>query len=222
MAKKNTKTTDSMLPPEDPADWTVEDMLTQARIEAARIPERFRLKTFETFKINRDKNRSKVLQMARDYVDAFNFNDHPPEGLILKGEVGSGKTHIALAILQAIVRKGYSGLFYNMPDLLMAIRETYEQHSSTTEHELLDTLAAPDLLLLDDLGAEKPAEWVTDRLYLIVNRRYEQNKPLLITTNNDMTELARKLNDRIVSRLCEITIYCDNFPNKDYRKEHMH
>ncbi|NQU42055.1 ATP-binding protein [bacterium] len=208
--------TDAGLTPE----WQQEFML-QSRLERARIPDRFRGKNFGNFK-TANKARRDVLQAAEAYVSSFNFQNGSPKGLIMRGVVGCGKTHLAVAILQAIIAKGYTGLYYNMPDLLSDIRATYDDRSPLSEHEILLEVNEPDLLVLDDLGAEKTADWINDRLYLIVNRRYENCRPILVTTNLSMAELGEKLGERIVSRLCELSEHrFPEFPKEDFRKKHM-
>jgi DNA replication protein DnaC len=103
----------------------------------------------------------------------------------------------------------------------MDIRATYDANASLSESELLEELEGPELLVLDDLGAEKTADWVNDRLYLIVNRRYEECRPIIVTTNLGLDELTEKLGNRIVSRLCETADLWDKFPKEDYRRKHM-
>ncbi|HBF35170.1 TPA: hypothetical protein DDW35_11480, partial [Candidatus Sumerlaeota bacterium] len=167
------------------------------------------------------KQRKEMLMAARSYVDSFNFVNSAPQGLVMYGCVGCGKTHLAVAVLQSVLRKGFSGLYYNMVDLLSDIRATFSDSTSLSEHDLLEDVIAPDLLVLDDLGAEKTSEFVSDRLYLIVNRRYESNLPILVTTNLGLDELKNKVGERTVSRLCEMSDWMDAFPNEDYRKAHM-
>lgn len=202
-------------------EWQA-DFVERVRLKKARIPAFFLGKTFDSFKAQRVKERIEVLNAAKSYVSSFNFkSDAPPEGLMIEGTVGCGKTHIAVAILKEIVAKGYSGLYYNMVNLLSDIRSTYNPNSPLDESELLAEFDEPDLVVLDDLGAEKTADWVNDRLYLIVNRRYESGKPIVVTTNLSEKELIDKLGPRIVSRLCEICHRFPKFPDEDYRREHM-
>jgi DNA replication protein DnaC len=211
--------------PDVPHDLTPEwqrDFLAQRRLEAARIPVRFQSKSFESYKTERNPKRKFVLQAAEAFVSSFNFNAGPPRGLLMEGAVGCGKTHIAVAILRGVIQKGYTGLYYNMVDLLSDIRSTYGDATEASESDLLDEVNAPDLLVLDDLGAEKTSEWVNDRLYLIVNRRYESGKPVVVTTNLSLDELIRKVGERTVSRLCEICETFAPFPDEDYRRKHMH
>jgi DNA replication protein DnaC len=200
--------------------WKAE-FLERARLDQARIPVKFAGKDFDNFETKRNAKRKETVEAAKSYVNAFNFRNGAPRGLILKGTIGCGKTHVAVAILQAVIRKGYTGLYYNMVDLLSDIRATYSDSSPLDEHELLDDVNEPDLLVLDDLGAEKTSGFVNDRLYLIVNRRYECCKPMLITTNLSLAELEEKLEGRTVSRLCEMCELVETFPAEDYRKSHM-
>jgi DNA replication protein DnaC len=195
--------------------------IAQARLDRARIPRRFQNKTLDNFDTKGSRPRAKLVEDARRYIQMFGKQAEFYPGLILKGEVGCGKTHLAVAILRAIVDKGHGGLYYNMPDLLMDIRATYDANASLSESELLEELEGPELLVLDDLGAEKTADWVNDRLYLIVNRRYEECRPIIVTTNLGLDELTEKLGNRIVSRLCETADLWDKFPKEDYRRKHM-
>ena len=200
------------------------DFLGELRLENARIPPRFLGKTLENFLAERNARRKAILGDADSYVRSFNFDTAPPSSLLLRGGVGCGKTHVAVAILRAVIAKGYRGLYYNMVDLLADIRRTYSDDHAIDEAEFLDDLLAPDLLVIDDLGAEKTTEWVNDRLYLIVNRRYDAERPLLVTTNlMTIEEMEQKLGKRITSRLCEMCqLPFPEFPDEDFRKKHMH
>lgn len=206
-------------PEELSADWQGEFM-AGLRLERARIPRRFSGKLVENFETGRNAKRKTIVEASRAYINTFNAQSTP--GLLITGGVGCGKTHIAVAILQGIIRRGFSGLYYNMPDLLSDIRATYGDNSNLTETDLLDDINEPDLLVLDDLGAETAKDWVNDRLYLIVNRRYESCKPIIVTTNLDVGELTHKLGERTVSRLCEMCETFAPFPDEDYRKKNMH
>ncbi|MBI1784367.1 ATP-binding protein, partial [Candidatus Sumerlaeota bacterium] len=129
-----------------------------------------------------------------------------------------GKTHLAVAILCEIIRKGYSGLYYNSPDLLRDIRATFDENSSGNEDELLQEITEVDLLVFDDLGAEKVSDFVLDRFYLIVNKRYEGCKPIIVTSNYDEEILRARFGDRILSRLDEMCARFDRFPKQDFRR----
>ncbi len=136
------------------------------------------------------------------------------------GGVGSGKTHIAVAILRAVVERGFSGRYCNVVDLLDDLRATFEPNAPQSGMEIIDGVVAADLVVLDDLGAEAPTGWVHDRLYQIINRRYEESRPTLVTTNLTLDDLDRQVGPRITSRLCEMCQKVD-FPDQDYRKRQL-
>ena len=108
----------------------------------------------------------------RKLADAFPVVER---GLFFLGDPGVGKTHLAVAVLkQVVLTRGARGLFYDTRDLLKMIRGTYNAVVKTTELEVLRPVMEADLLVLDDLGAEKTSEWVEETLNLIVNTRYNE------------------------------------------------
>ncbi len=190
----------------------------QNRIRIAGIPPRFLSKTLATFEA-KDLARRQIKDAARSYAMSFT-----PEhgGLIMRGGVGSGKTHVAVAILKEVLGKGYFGVFWNFNDLLSHLRASYNRDAVESEDRVLAPLDRADLLVLDDLGTESVSDWVRDRLYLIINRRYESGAPTIITTNCEEAELEARVGPRIVSRLCEM---CSDpfppFPDQDWRRAMM-
>lgn len=185
--------------------------------QAARIPTKYINKSINTFD-KKMHGRKDVAARAQSFI-----KDYKPQGqgLLMLGGVGVGKTHIAVAILKEVIAKGHSGLYYNVIDLLREIRATYNNDSAVSENDLVEMSQNVDLLVLDDLGAERTTMWVLDRLYDIINKRYEEEKTIIVTTNcMNSEELLEKVGHRITSRLREM---CHKWelPEGDYRKQFM-
>ncbi len=193
----------------------------QENARSAGLPRRFAKKSLATYKAAKnDRTRQHILKAAQSYSTAFSKGEE--QGLLLRGKPGSGKTHVAVGILKEVIRRGYSAHYANFNDLLSRIRDSYREGSSQTEGELLSLVDYVDLLVLDDVGAEVTTDWVRDRLYLIINRRYENAKATIITTNCNEEELEERIGMRTASRLYEM---CSSdfppFPEQDYRKAHL-
>jgi len=105
-------------------------------------------------------------------------------GLLIIGKIGTGKTHLAVGIIkELILSKGISCLFYDYRELLKEIQNSYNATVQTTELDVLRPVVETDVLVLDELGAVKPTEWVWDTVSLILNSRYNDNRTTIITTN---------------------------------------
>jgi DNA replication protein DnaC len=177
-------------------------------IAEARIPRRYLHCDFSNF---RAYNESLVRARARagKLAEAFPVVE---QGLFLEGPPGVGKTHLAVAVLRAVItRRGARGLFYDTRDLLRVIRSTYDPVVRTTELEILRPVMEADLLVLDDIGAEKTSEWVEETLNLIVNTRYNERRTTLFTSNyedrpdvTDPDSLLFRIVFRMRSRLHEM------------------
>ena len=208
------------IPVNDPV-WQAE-FFTRQRQAAARIPARFASKTLDNYQCPvKDKWRKLLVHSARAYISGFTFKTEYPKGLLMSGPVGSGKSHLAVAILKEVIAKGYTGLYYNSPDLMRDIRATFDRGAETREDDLLEEVTTTDLLVFDDVGAERMSDFVMDRFYLIINERYEGCKPVLITTNLDEAEMESRLGKRIVSRVHEMCETFGPFPDEDWRRKKM-
>ena len=105
-------------------------------------------------------------------------------GLLLIGSIGVGKTHLAVGIMkELILNKGTACLFYDYRELLKQIQNSYNDSVQATELDVLRPVFETEVLVLDELGAVKPTEWVWDTVSLILNTRYNDNRTTLITTN---------------------------------------
>jgi len=192
-------------------------MMAGMRLRESNVPPKYMNKTLDNF-VARDKKRKELLAAARAYVESFNLQDKAKYfGLYFGAPTGAGKTHLATAILKAVILKGYTGVYCNIARLLEMLRELMFDRADYDDRGFLARCESADLLVLDDLGIETVTGWVQDRLYLLVNRRYEDMGRTIVTTNCDDATLRERVGERVESRLVEM---CNNrwlFPNEDYR-----
>jgi len=155
-------------------------------LERARIPKRYEHCSLDSYESGfRGANRSLAAAhlRARKFVDGFPV-ETAGTGLLLTGSIGVGKTHLAVGILQAlVVERGASGLFYDYRDLLKQVQNSYNNSVSATELEVLRPVFEAEVLVLDELGAAKPSDWVWDTVAHILNTRYNDRRTTIITTN---------------------------------------
>jgi DNA replication protein DnaC len=115
---------------------------------------------------------------------AHEYDPRDGTGLLIIGKIGTGKTHLAVGITkELILNKGVSCLFYDYRELLKEIQNSYNSTVQTTELDVLRPIFETEVLILDELGAVKPTEWVWDTVSLILNTRYNDNRTTIITTN---------------------------------------
>jgi DNA replication protein DnaC len=165
------------------------------------IPKRFRGVSFDRKPI-RDLDPF-VLRHVKEFLRRLEENLEAGRGLWLHGDVGTGKTSLAMLVSKTAIEAGHSAAIYSVPRLLAEIKETYDRESDDSYMQLFRRLCAVDLLHLDDLGAERTTEWVLEQLYSIVNERWQNQRSVLVTTNLGLDELRDQLGVRTVSRLSE-------------------
>lgn len=174
------------------------------------IKRRFQQRTFPNFRCNTP-GRKKNYQIAKEYADNFTYHKARGDGLYIEGTNGTGKTHLAAAIALQLINEGIPVVCKTSSDLLGDIKRSFS-FEGAKEHEVLDVYKKVDLLIIDDLGKEQCSDWSMSTLYSILNDRYEDMKPTIVTTNYNADELVQALTPKgfdntkivaIISRLRE-------------------
>ena len=151
------------------------------------------------------------------YLEGWEENRDAGKGLYFCGGVGTGKTHLAVAVMNELIRrKRIPSLFVTVPELLDNLRETYNKPGRNLD-EWMDAVQNAEFLVLDDLGSERTTEWVRERIFVIVNHRYREALPTVFTSNTGPKDLAEQLGERTASRIIAM---CDwiALEGDDYRE----
>lgn len=166
--------------------------------EKSELGERFKCRTFGSLDGEIDQG---ALAICKAYAEKFSrVRRADRNGIILSGLVGIGKTHLAAAIANMLIdEKSVQVFFQNVPLMFEKMKREFGKTDFTSK-----TARECELLILDDLGKEKRTEWTDERLYEIVNTRYEKRLPIIVTTNLTATDFAERLDYSTSSRLVEM------------------
>jgi DNA replication protein DnaC len=233
MEKKSTTTSNSSRDFRISLEGRINSIKT-SMLRGYKVPKRFKNKTFDNYDI--DKGSKKSYEIVKEYSEKF--DEHLKNGtwLVLAGGYGLGKTHLALAAGRKAIdffakdyAEGtrstvYSGRpkvqFISSSEMVQSIRDSYDS-DQLDERELMNGYKKAKLLIIDDLGTEKSSEWQKEKMYLILNYRYNEMLPTIITTNLKGSELTQQLSARVVERMIEATKkgkYMLSFKGKSYRR----
>lgn len=160
---------------------------------------RFRSKRFSDLK-----DSPKLLELCQKYVD--NFKEYKEHGwwLYFWGNIWSWKTHAATAVCNELIEKHLTEiLFVNMSDAANRVKDSFSDNRSN-DSDLFEDMKKAELLVIDDIGVEKVTEWLTEQLFLVINHRYENNLPIVVTSNQSLQDLGTLHKPQIASRLDEM------------------
>lgn len=166
------------------------------------MDENFKRKTFKSW--DRKKGNEKIYNIAKKYSDNFQKMKGENVGLLFHGNPGNGKTYAAVAIANDLLERSIPVVCVSINALLDRIKETYNKWGQEGEDTILKNLANADLLIIDDLGTEFKGEWSVSRVYSIIDSRYRNQLPLIITTNFTMQDLKTRYGDRTHDRILEM------------------
>ena len=199
-------------------------------LSRARIPKRYEhcsLESYDTQFPTAHRTLSSAHFRANRFVESYPI-ETGDTGLLLIGSIGVGKTHLAVGILQALItERGVSGLFCDYRDLLKQVQNSYDPRNSSTELGVLRPVFDAEVLVLDELGASKPTDWVWDTVAHILNTRYNDRRTTIITTNyanlpalatgTREETLGDRIGDRMRSRLQEMCVVVE-MQGDDFRQ----
>ncbi|HVC33909.1 MAG TPA: ATP-binding protein [Chloroflexota bacterium] len=186
-----------------------------ARLDQQRMDELQRMSALDPFRDKTFDNFDAKAPGTKDAYEAARHFAHDPTGwLVLRGGLGCGKTHLAAAITNEAVRSNALVLFEVVPDLLDHLRSTFAPSSPIQYDKLFEGVRSSNLLVLDDLGTESGTPWAQEKLYQIINYRYNYQFPTVITTNRRLEAIDERIQSRIGDQaLCKVVEITAN----DYR-----
>jgi len=152
----------------------------QSLLDQANIPRRYQTCTLDNFEVHNDSHRH-ALKICRQFVKNYPAQD---VGLLFIGPCGVGKTHLAVAVVQELIKaKDAVCVFYDFRDLIREIQSTFTPDSTLSESDVLAPVFQSEVLVLDELGAKRTTAWVEETVFYIINHRYNHKKMTLFTTN---------------------------------------
>jgi DNA replication protein DnaC len=169
-------------------------------IAKSKVPKRYYSCHFQSYKASTQSQKeafSYASKLAMEYPAV-------ERGLLLMGTVGVGKTHLAVSIIKGLTERGFSSLFYEFGTLLKEIQDSYNPNTKSSELKILSNVFDAEILVLDEIGASKPTDWVKDTMAHIINTRYNDRKLTIFTTNymdGRKSDKDETLEDRIGVRL---------------------
>lgn len=159
------------------------------RLESSNMPETWHSRGMSAW-LRRTTNEAAAYDAAVRFGEQILQGERP--SLYIAGPIGTGKTMLASCLSLDLIRRGRSVRWSNVGDLLRSLRASFNSRD-VSEEDIIDRYVSAPILVLDDLGKERPTEWAAEQLFAIFNRRYDYNKPTIVTTNYSGADLVRRL-----------------------------
>jgi len=171
-----------------------------ATFRRAMIPKRFASHSLGSYRTD-NAGQERALSVSQRFAERF----EPGSGasLIFAGKPGTGKTHLACGIARAVIEKGHTSMFGTVLQLVRHVKSTYRHDSAQSETEALNDLLEPDLLIIDEVGAQIGSEHELMILFEIINQRYQECRSTILISNLTRDELSQFLGDRAIDRFRE-------------------
>jgi DNA replication protein DnaC len=170
-------------------------------LEASGIPPRFMPATFDNYS-PQNKESERCLSFCKKYVEDFQESLNSGGGMILCGNAGTGKTHLACSITKNVIRKHcVSAKFISVSEACRSVKETYNPKSAITERQAISKLTSPALLVLDEVGVQYGSDTEKNILFEIINARYENMRPTILISNLALPALTEYIGERILDRM---------------------
>jgi len=170
----------------------------ESRMRLANIPDRFNSIGFDEYKVS-NFGQKKNLAECKKYAAEF----APGVNLILCGETGTGKTHLAVAIVKAVIAEDNSAMYTRASAMLREVKSTYSSSSNSTEDDIIKKYSSPDLLVIDEIGVQYGSEAEKNIIFEILNERYERVRSTIIVSNLAIEGIEQFIGSRLVDRLRE-------------------
>jgi DNA replication protein DnaC len=186
-------------------------------VQCANIPKRFLEKSFDTYQPEQSKAQ-KIFNILQNYAKHFSHYCSNGISILMSGNTGTGKTHLAISLMQYVMRQFCLSTRYTTAyDLIAEINETYQRQSRSTERQVKSNYEKYDLLVIDEFGCQRGRE--NDHLHMfdLINKRYNNLKSTIVISNLSFQELTQSLGQRNISRLCEGGLFL-SFDWDDWRK----
>ncbi|MDR0703196.1 MAG: ATP-binding protein [Azoarcus sp.] len=171
-------------------------------MQRAEIAPRFEGCTFASFRAETP-DQEAVLRTCRAYADSFDVAARTGRCLILRGNPGTGKNHLAVAITKQVMAAGYTALHATAYEIICRIRETWGRRGEQTEQDVTRTFGEVDLLVIDEVGRQYGTEGEQIHLFHVIDHRYRLMKPTVVISNKRLDEIRAYLGNAALDRLRE-------------------